>query len=455
MEAVAIACHPISARSRGRCIPGTSSLLVPVRLRFPLMNRLLQLAYRYRNRVLEKRYVGIICGGHRDAAGTRSSKSRQAAVSCVDTADTVRRAATATFAIVEARPRCADVEHFLAQAFVHRGYHAAAGGRPVVIAISPLLAFAKDVDTRAELDGTAPFPRKNKQAGGGLVAGHRVLPAGREPVSGLGALWPARRVVIRMFWRRSVVNIQVSSRTWRIGVQRIPQWRRAVCVCLTWVLVFAGVRADNLPRFREHVISQYLKLGYQLVAVDLTGDGKKDLITIDERATELAWFENPSWERHVLAIDVPRQLNAACCDIDGDGCPEVYLGLSLRNSPGAKRRKRGVARAAARGRAIPALAVRGDRPSADRSPRALDRSEWRWQEGASRLGSMVGQRSPAAGRRPGADLFLPARPVATRVAFQRTSWRPGPATHPVNWDDGPAAAAVGRELRRIAPDRID
>jgi hypothetical protein len=42
---------------------------------------------------------------------------------------------------------------------------------------------------------------------------------------------------------------------------------------------------------------------------------KKDLIAVDEQATELAWFENPTRERHVLATDVPRPLNAACWDI--------------------------------------------------------------------------------------------------------------------------------------------
>jgi len=43
-------------------------------------------------------------------------------------------------------------------------------------------------------------------------------------------------------------------------------------------------------------------------------DGEKDLIAIDEAATQLGWFENqhPTWKRHVLAVDVPRQLNVDC-----------------------------------------------------------------------------------------------------------------------------------------------
>jgi len=49
--------------------------------------------------------------------------------------------------------------------------------------------------------------------------------------------------------------------------------------------------------------------GYQLVAADLNRDGKLDLIAVDERGTELAWYENPTWERHVIVKDVPRTIN--------------------------------------------------------------------------------------------------------------------------------------------------
>jgi len=91
--------------------------------------------------------------------------------------------------------------------------------------------------------------------------------------------------------------------------------------------------AGDLPRFREKVISMEVKFGYQLVAADLNRDGKKDLIAIDERASEVAWFENPTWERHFLATDVPRPLNAACCDIDGDGIPEIVLAYRFETSP--------------------------------------------------------------------------------------------------------------------------
>jgi len=105
------------------------------------------------------------------------------------------------------------------------------------------------------------------------------------------------------------------------------------CALLAWLLAGVSLPGQGLPRFREQVISKGLKMGYQLVAADLNGDGKPDLIAVDELATELAWFENPNWERHVLATNVPRPLNAACYDIDGDGIPEVILAYRFDTHP--------------------------------------------------------------------------------------------------------------------------
>lgn len=102
-----------------------------------------------------------------------------------------------------------------------------------------------------------------------------------------------------------------------------------------WLASCLTLYGQDLPRFREHVISKEVKFGYQLVVADLDGDGKKDLIAIDEAASQLVWFENqhPVWKRHVLAVDVPRQLNADCWDVDGDGTPEVVLAYHFEPSP--------------------------------------------------------------------------------------------------------------------------
>ncbi len=100
-----------------------------------------------------------------------------------------------------------------------------------------------------------------------------------------------------------------------------------------FLLALTCAAAGELPRFREILVTADLKMGYQLLSADLNGDGKKDLIAIDERASELAWYENPGWARHVMATDVPRQLNADAWDVDGDGRPEVALVYRFESSP--------------------------------------------------------------------------------------------------------------------------
>jgi hypothetical protein len=86
-------------------------------------------------------------------------------------------------------------------------------------------------------------------------------------------------------------------------------------------------------RFREHTVAKDLKYGYQLAAVDLNGDGRKDLIAVDEAAHELAWYENPTWQRHLITGGVSRMINLDCWDVDGDGVPEILLAHRFETQP--------------------------------------------------------------------------------------------------------------------------
>ena len=91
--------------------------------------------------------------------------------------------------------------------------------------------------------------------------------------------------------------------------------------------------AASVPAFRESTIVSGLGMGYQLVLVDLNRDGKLDVIVVDERSTELAWYENPGWQRHLLASEVPRTINLECQDLNGDGIPEIAMAHHFETNP--------------------------------------------------------------------------------------------------------------------------
>jgi hypothetical protein len=46
-------------------------------------------------------------------------------------------------------------------------------------------------------------------------------------------------------------------------------------------------------------------------------------------ARDLAWYENPTWERHVIVSDTMQIVNQAPADINGDGIPELAFQSSF------------------------------------------------------------------------------------------------------------------------------
>jgi len=85
--------------------------------------------------------------------------------------------------------------------------------------------------------------------------------------------------------------------------------------------------------FTEHTIATDLSGGYQVVAADLNADGRTDLIALASRLSELIWFENPSWQRNVIAADRAGMINLAVHDLTGDGIPEIALAEGFSTRP--------------------------------------------------------------------------------------------------------------------------
>src|SRR5665811_400764 len=90
------------------------------------------------------------------------------------------------------------------------------------------------------------------------------------------------------------------------------------------LLSFAGgaMSSAPLPKFRERTIATDLKGGYQVVAADLNGDGKPDLIALASNMPELVWYENPGWQRHVIASGLSHMINCTTIAVPGDDIPE-------------------------------------------------------------------------------------------------------------------------------------
>src|ERR1700759_1273630 len=91
-------------------------------------------------------------------------------------------------------------------------------------------------------------------------------------------------------------------------------------------LVFAGfVGAQQTVRFQDHVIESNMPGGYSVIVVDVNHDGKPDVIGVSQQVNELAWYENPTWQRHVMVKNISNLVNLAATDLDGDGIPEVAV----------------------------------------------------------------------------------------------------------------------------------
>ena len=69
-----------------------------------------------------------------------------------------------------------------------------------------------------------------------------------------------------------------------------------------------------------------IEIGYGLALRDVDGDGKRDILLADKKTIQ--WYQNPSWQKHIIARDLTVRDNVciAARDIDGDGRCEVAVG---------------------------------------------------------------------------------------------------------------------------------
>ena len=85
--------------------------------------------------------------------------------------------------------------------------------------------------------------------------------------------------------------------------------------------------------FVAHDIDANFKGGYSVSVADFNKDGKPDVIANSLQLQELAWYENPTWERHLIVADTQQIVNQAMADVDGDGIPEIAFQSSFAMQP--------------------------------------------------------------------------------------------------------------------------
>jgi hypothetical protein len=107
----------------------------------------------------------------------------------------------------------------------------------------------------------------------------------------------------------------------------------ALSVCIAGVSLAGSPSSPAPVEFRAHVIDAEVPGGYAVSVADMNKDGKPDVIGVTQRVPELAWHENPTWQRHVIANGMPAIVNLAAEDLDADGIPEVAVENSFAMVP--------------------------------------------------------------------------------------------------------------------------
>lgn len=98
-------------------------------------------------------------------------------------------------------------------------------------------------------------------------------------------------------------------------------------------LISAALAAGPMISFRAHILAGDIKGAYQVLAFDVNGDGRPDLIALGNSTRDLLWFENPSWERHLITGGLNFPINVDGFRDPESGEPVLVLGHQFSMEP--------------------------------------------------------------------------------------------------------------------------
>jgi hypothetical protein len=104
-------------------------------------------------------------------------------------------------------------------------------------------------------------------------------------------------------------------------------WRSGILLFTAYCLLpTADAAAPAVAgEFERIVIDDNFPGGYQVEVADVNGDKRPDIIGVG--GGTCAWYENPTWKKHVVTTSehTPGIISSATADLDGDGKAEIAI----------------------------------------------------------------------------------------------------------------------------------
>lgn len=117
------------------------------------------------------------------------------------------------------------------------------------------------------------------------------------------------------------------------GKLRLQRYQCVQCLLIAWLILswlhvtgaWTAGQHEPLPpvRFREHLIDR-LPGAYQCAVADLNGDGRPDIIALSSDRSEIAWYENPTWKKHLITTATHGNIDIAP-HVSDDGKIEMAI----------------------------------------------------------------------------------------------------------------------------------